>query len=103
MFDAVCLQQILFNINKAICLRLDGIEHKIEASLMQTKILDEKIQQIMIAMNQNGVSPLDVKPGSLPLRGGYVTQGGGHSGVSPLDVKPDGGRGVVRKCNVKIL
>merc|ERR1712226_1197434 len=35
------IKQILFNINKAICLRLDAIENKLETVSLRTKYLEE--------------------------------------------------------------
>jgi hypothetical protein len=39
-------QQILFNINHAICLRLDAIENKLESVSNATKVLENKIEQL---------------------------------------------------------
>ncbi|GFO05907.1 protein banp [Plakobranchus ocellatus] len=41
------LKQILFNINKAICLRLDSMDAKIDLLSVKTKSLEEKMDQLM--------------------------------------------------------
>ncbi|XP_064640548.1 protein BANP-like isoform X2 [Lineus longissimus] len=47
------IKQILFNINKAICLRLDGIENKLEVVNMRTKYLEEKVESMHQQIKQN--------------------------------------------------
>ncbi|XP_070575940.1 protein BANP-like isoform X2 [Ptychodera flava] len=46
MSDASCIKQILFNVNKAICLRLDGIESKLETINLRCKYLEEKLDNM---------------------------------------------------------
>ncbi|KAK3749512.1 hypothetical protein RRG08_043419 [Elysia crispata] len=41
------LKQILFNINKAICLRLDSMDAKIDLLTVRTKSLEDKMDQLM--------------------------------------------------------
>ncbi|CAE1245091.1 unnamed protein product [Acanthosepion pharaonis] len=46
------IKQILFNINKAICLRLDSIESKLENMGLRTKYLEVKVLEL-VAQNKN--------------------------------------------------
>lgn len=45
-------QQILFNINKAICLRLEGIENTLNMLTSRTKEMEEKVDQLMAISKQ---------------------------------------------------
>ena len=40
-------QSLLFTINKAICMRLDGIENSIEILNGRTKYLEEKLEELI--------------------------------------------------------
>ena len=54
-FLFVCiLQQILFNINKAICLRLDAIETKLDNVTARNKQLEEKVDQLSAQLKSAG-------------------------------------------------
>ncbi|XP_064611861.1 protein BANP-like isoform X2 [Liolophura sinensis] len=48
------VKQILFNINKAICLRLDGIEHKIENACARLRDVEDKLETFLTTARQNG-------------------------------------------------
>lgn len=47
------IKQVLFNINKAICLRLDGIESKVDNTLQRVRVLEEKVDSILSLSRQN--------------------------------------------------
>nr|XP_006813694.1 PREDICTED: protein BANP-like isoform X2 [Saccoglossus kowalevskii] len=44
--EAATIKQILFNVNKAICLRLDSIETKLETINLRCKYLEEKLDNM---------------------------------------------------------
>ncbi|XP_077982262.1 protein BANP-like [Glandiceps talaboti] len=46
MTEAASIKQILFNVNKAICLRLDSIENKLETINLRCKYLEEKLDNM---------------------------------------------------------
>ncbi|XP_069112865.1 protein BANP-like [Argopecten irradians] len=52
------IKQLLFTINKAICMRLDGIENSIEILNGRTKYLEEKVEELVQTNKQsNSVLP----------------------------------------------
>ena len=57
------LQQILFNINKAICLRLDAMENKLESVILRTKYLEDKFDQLLQQLHPDGADLSFYKPG----------------------------------------
>ncbi|XP_074661788.1 protein BANP-like [Tubulanus polymorphus] len=63
------IKQILFNINKAICLRLDCIENKVEMINVRTKYLEEKVEQIhsLLKQDNNSTSPIVSTTGTSPV------------------------------------
>ncbi|KAK2162178.1 hypothetical protein LSH36_102g03003 [Paralvinella palmiformis] len=48
----ISIKQILFNINQAICLRLDAIEKKLETVSSATRVLEQKIEQLNTSQNK---------------------------------------------------
>ncbi|KAI0214982.1 hypothetical protein LSAT2_032993 [Lamellibrachia satsuma] len=60
------IKQILFNINKAICLRLDAMENKLESVNLRTKYLEEKFDQLLLQLRPDGDSSF-YKPGYVAL------------------------------------
>ncbi|KAL3859887.1 hypothetical protein ACJMK2_010073 [Sinanodonta woodiana] len=70
------VKQILFNINKAICMRLEGIESTLNHINHRTKELEEKMDQLFSVAKQYGsgmMSPNNVKKGALIVG---LSQGG---------------------------
>ncbi|KAK2184199.1 hypothetical protein NP493_278g02024 [Ridgeia piscesae] len=63
------IKQILFNINKAICLRLDAMENKLESVVLRTKYLEEKFDQLLLQLRPDGADSSFYKPGT-PGSGG---------------------------------
>ncbi|KAK7115229.1 protein BANP-like [Littorina saxatilis] len=47
------IKQILFNINKAICLRLDAIESKLETNIQRVRVLEERVESLLSLSRQN--------------------------------------------------
>ncbi|KAK3578462.1 hypothetical protein CHS0354_038551 [Potamilus streckersoni] len=74
------VKQILFNINKAICMRLEGIESTLNHINHRTKELEEKMDQLLLLAKQNGsgmiMSPNNVKKGAVIVG---LPQGGGKN------------------------
>ncbi|XP_041376209.1 protein BANP-like isoform X2 [Gigantopelta aegis] len=58
------IKQILFNINKAICLRLDGIEHRLNHIQSRTKLVEEKVEQLLVMSRQQPGSVVHQPPNS---------------------------------------
>ncbi|KAJ8302976.1 hypothetical protein KUTeg_019372 [Tegillarca granosa] len=51
------VKQLLFNINKAICMRLDGIENSIEILNGRAKFLEDKVEEILNNVKQTNGTP----------------------------------------------
>lgn len=81
------IKQLLFTINKAICMRLDGIENSIEILNGRTKYLEERMDDLIQNVKQNvtipGTSQLSPNPSKkgtgavivgLPQNGGQTAQ-----------------------------
>ncbi|XP_067651436.1 protein BANP-like [Haliotis asinina] len=46
------IKQILFNINKAICMRLETIENKLDTLSQRSRTVEEKVEQLLIQARQ---------------------------------------------------
>ena len=75
-------QTILFNINKAICLRLDAIENKMETVNIRTKYLEEKLEQVVSQMRLNGTS--GGGGACVGVGGALATSPGPSQGAQPM-------------------
>lgn len=66
-------QQLLFTINKAICMRLDGIENSIEILNGRTKYLEERMDELVDNVkNVNGTSTSQISPNPSKKGAGYL-------------------------------
>ncbi|XP_063440748.1 protein BANP-like [Mytilus trossulus] len=80
------IKQLLFTINKAICMRLDGIENSIEILNGRTKYLEERMDELVDNVKSvNGTSASQISPNpskkgagavivGLPQNGGQTAQ-----------------------------
>lgn len=71
------IKQLLFTINKAICMRLDGIENSIEILNGRTKYLEEKMDDLISCVKTRPLSggSTSVSPGPSKKGGGAVIVG----------------------------
>ncbi|KAL5021168.1 hypothetical protein ScPMuIL_000323 [Solemya velum] len=85
------VKHILFNINKAICMRLDGIENSIEILNNRTKYLEEKVDLLFSSSKSPTVQSIGAGSGKkgavivgLP-QNGMKTEMSGSSGLNSMD------------------
>ncbi|KAL4234193.1 hypothetical protein ACF0H5_005846 [Mactra antiquata] len=62
--SSTSIKQILFNINKAICVRLDCMEQYLTAINSRTREMEEKVDQLMQMAKQNGQGQGAIKKGA---------------------------------------
>ncbi|XP_078690177.1 protein BANP-like isoform X2 [Branchiostoma floridae x Branchiostoma belcheri] len=60
--ESSSIKSILFNMNKAICLRLEGIENKVEGLSNRTKVLEDKVDGIVQTVKELGNRPSVTTP-----------------------------------------